>query len=74
MIDAIEILELKIGIVFYGYLEKAHFEELNKRIRNVKKEDKLQIVIKFLENKNYKIKTILSTKSDMFPASTGYLI
>lgn len=74
MIDSIEILELKIGIVFYGYLEKAYFEELDERIKNVKKKDKLQFVINFLENKNYKIKTISSTKFDMFPASTGHLI
>ena len=74
MIDSIEILELKIGVVFYGYLEKTHFDELNKRIKNIKQEDKLQIVTEFLENKNYKIKTISSTKFDMFPASTGHLI
>ena len=74
MIDAIEILELKIGIVFYGYLEKMHFDELNKKIKNVKKEDKLQTAIKFLENRNYKIKTVSSTKIDMFPATIGHLI
>lgn len=74
MIDVIEILELKIGIVFYGYLEKSHFEELNKKIKNVKKEDKLQFVINFLKNKNYRIKTVSGTKFDMFPASIGHLI
>lgn len=74
MVDAIEILELKIGIVFYGYLEKTHFQELNKRIKNVKKEYKLQFVINFLENKNHKIKTISSTRLDMFPALIGHFI
>ena len=74
MIDAIEILELKIGIVFYGYLEKTHFDELSKRIENIKKEDKLQFVIKFLNNKNYKIKKVSSTKNNMFPAQIGHLI
>lgn len=72
--DAIEILELKLGIVFYGYLKKAHFDELNEIIKNVKKEDKLQNVTKFLENKNYKIKTVSSTKFDVFPAVIGHLI
>lgn len=74
MIDAIEIVELKIGIVFYGYLEKTYFEELDKRIKNIKKEDKLQFVINYLKNKNYKIKTVSGTKFDMFPASVGHLI
>lgn len=74
MIDSIEILELKIGIIFYGYLEKVYFEELDERIKNVKERDKLQFVINFLENRNYKIKTISSTKFDVFPASLGHLI
>lgn len=32
-----EILELKTAIVFYGYLEKTHYEELDERIKNIKK-------------------------------------
>lgn len=37
MIDAIEILELKIGIVFYGYLDNVCFERLNKKLNILKK-------------------------------------
>lgn len=73
MTDAIEILELKIGIVFYGYLDNAHFEKLNKKITCAKKEEKLQFVINYLKNKNYKIKKISSTKIG-FPAEIGHVI
>ncbi len=74
MIDAIEILELKTAIVFYGYLEKTHYEELDERIKDIKKEDKLQFLINFLKNKNYKIKTVLGTKFDVFPTTIGHLV
>lgn len=70
MIDAIEILELKIGIVFYGYLDNVCFERLNKKIEHIKKEEKLQFVINFLENRNCKIKKIANTKFNTFSVMT----
>ena len=72
MTNAIEILELKQGVRFYGDLCRKDFEELIWKIQNVRSEEKLQFVIDFLKNKGCSIKTIIGTKFGL--PGTAYMV